>query len=373
MDNENYRRVRALRIAWLSIMVCFCPRSSFAFGVAANQAVDQASVRLVHVQTALLSKVSDTVDLGRIDERCGARIETIVTLRNDTNRTITIESVVSSCGCTAAKVSVQLPCTLTVGQELPIHIDIKTALLSAGQFSKCVVVDLGNDVQPYKIIFTGQWTRALSSTQQILDFGSLQIGSTKTMLLDVSGTRDGHFGKPTKVSIEPIREDIRIERVANPATSTRIAENSDAVESSEYAITLKPMKIIGSVYATIHVSAAAAHPLDVPLYARVTGAVQCSPESVSFGAVGRGTASSQTVVLSGDMSIIQGLRVISQSPFLSGTISKPSNRGGKAQRNVFVTVKLLSAAPPGDLHGQLLLACTGGTEIDVPVSAYVVK
>ncbi len=193
-------------------------------------------------------------DFGSVNQ--GEKVDHRFLVRNRGDEPLTITQLHSSCGCTAATLSVK---SIAPGKSGEVKVTFDSANF-AGQVNKTVTLDSNDPRNPSTVLtMQGKITELIAANPHTLNLGSVKAGSRKEAVLTV-GNRSSRPFVVTGVrsSMVAIVATVREGRV-NPGKSGEIAVTVNVPLEGRFL----------SGYLTILTDSPLKHELVVPVYATV--------------------------------------------------------------------------------------------------------
>ncbi len=296
-------------------------------------------------------------DLGRVDE--GTQITRTLTLRNVGDRDLTISQVRSSCTCLKAELINQ---SVPPGGSGTIALTLDTTGLRGVQ-TYAIYVQSDDPVSPLVQIQVAAAIKPatlLVSTRRI-HFGDVDanLGAEREIFIKDPGDRS--------LDIHEVVSDSPLLQVCLVGASR--PEGADVV--FPVRLTLKPDLPVGSFEASITI--VSNHPkeprLRIPVFARIQGDIEVSPEALFLGFVRRGQAIRKSVTLRARTPRPFAIQAVSISPSIFSAEFAPHG----VTRECTATVTLADAAPAGLIKGELHLHTDSSLQptVTVPLHALV--
>jgi hypothetical protein len=255
-------------------------------------------------------------------------------LKNVGKGRLVISHVKTSCGCTAAKPTVN---TLAPGEETEINVGFDTHFQKGHQVR--MITAFTNDPDTPEAIMTMQGTvkQQVSATPADVAFGNVKQGTEVTkevVISDLTGRKD-----PFTVT------DVNN---SNPAIKVEKTARTDGKPGVTLKITVTKTMPAGAFDDTVKMITSRI-PLQVNVFGEVTGDLTVAPAQVSFGIVPHGAEATRMVKLTNEGS--KPIKVLGiTSTAIPVTASAEPIDGSKDYR---ITVQLHRGTPDGQVRGQL--------------------
>lgn len=219
-------------------------------------------------------------DFGRVEQ--GEQVTHDFRFTNQGNRDLRVQSVKTSCGCTAAVIAAD---TIPPGTEGTIQATFDTQRF-AGQKAKDIRVHTNDPLRPVTTLtLRGEITVEVQVQPAQLYLGRLQRGSPVTRTVTVL------YDENKSLEITHITN-------ANPAISVR-AEDAQVEGKKGKALRVSVSKTVprGPLNDTITVTTTSQKKptISIPVVGNVEGDISVSPSQVSFGVVRQGVGETRTV------------------------------------------------------------------------------
>ncbi len=219
-------------------------------------------------------------DFGRVEQ--GEKVTHDFLFTNQGNRDLRVQSVKTSCGCTAAVIAAD---TIPPGTEGTIQATFDTKRF-AGQKAKAIRVHTNDPLNPVTTLtLRGEITVEVQVQPAQLYLGRLQRGSPITRTITIL------YDENKSLEITDITN-------ANPAISVR-AEDVQVEGKKGKALRVSVSKTArrGPLKDTITVTTTSQKKptISIPVVGSVEGDISVSPSQVSFGVVRQGVGETRTV------------------------------------------------------------------------------
>jgi hypothetical protein len=282
------------------------------------------------------------------------------TVTNTGGTSVTISQVgVSGPGFSVSGIST--PVTLAAGQSAAFSVLFSPTAAGAVSGNVAITSDASNPTLNIALTGTGIAAGALGSNPTSLAFGSVQVGSSKTLSETVTNTG----GSAVTISqVAVTGPGFSVSAIGSPVTLT-------AGQSTTFSVLFTPTAA-GAVSGNVAVTSNASNPtLNIPLTATGTasaGALVANPTSLAFGsvAVGGTQSLSETVTNSGATSITISQVTISGSAFTLSGISAPVTL--TAGQSATFSVSFAPTAA-GAVSGNVAITSTASNpSLNIPLS-----
>jgi hypothetical protein len=223
---------------------------------------------------------SSVFDFGKVEQ--GAQVNHLFRFTNQGGQELRIESVKTSCGCTAAVISSEV---IAPGQEGTISATFDTTRF-AGEKTKSISVYSNDPVQAVTtLVLQGEITVEVEVNPPQLYLGRVRRGEETTRSVDVLYAAD----KPIEIA--------KVETSSPLFTiQTQVLER-DGRKGKKLIVTLKKDAPLGRINDEIKViTTSEKRPsIEIPVFGSVEGDLVVAPPQVSFGVVRRGEGKAQEV------------------------------------------------------------------------------
>ena len=221
-----------------------------------------------------------TFDFGKI--YIGENVVHRFVFKNSGPGELVINSVKSSCGCTAAVVSKTI---LPKGETGELEVKFNPGHF-VGKVTKSVMVNSNDPENPKcKVTITGEVIEEVRVNPKLINFGIIRRGDSCTKTLEINTVPDLK---------------VKVTKVESPNSYISIARKSQGETPDDaYQVTFGKYDYLGKVNGMVFVytSSARQERVDVPFSAEVVGDVTFYPETLSFGAVYKGQDVKKTVIV----------------------------------------------------------------------------
>lgn len=263
-----------------------------------------------------------------------------------------INSVKTSCGCTAALVSKDKLLSNESGE-----IDVKfNPGKFVGKVSKTVTVNSNDPETPtYKLTITGDIIEEVIVNPRRINFGTSRKGDSVTKTLEI---------KPLPGL------NIQVTKVESPSPYLTISKDKDGADgSSVYQITFNKYDYIGNYNGMIFVypTGARQERIDVPFSGEAIGDLTFYPEAVSFGNIKQKLESKRTVIINLVNSDVKIEKVEVHPDFIKHALSDLNKKSKRLE------VILGDNRPIGKITGGIKLYTTSSVQpvISIPINGEV--
>lgn len=219
-------------------------------------------------------------DFGKVEQ--GAQVNHLFRFTNQGGQDLRIESVKTSCGCTAAVISSEV---ITPGQEGTISATFDTTRF-AGEKAKSISVYSNDPAQSVTtLVLQGEITVEVEADPPQLYLGRVRRGEETTRSVDVLYAAN----KPIEIA--------KVETSSPLFTVQTQALERDGRKGKKLIVTLKKDAPLGRVNDEIKViTTSEKRPsIEIPVFGSVEGDLVVAPPQVSFGVVRRGEGKVQEV------------------------------------------------------------------------------
>lgn len=219
-------------------------------------------------------------DFGKVEQ--GAQVNHLFRFTNQGGQDLRIESVKTSCGCTAAVISSEVT---PPGQEGTISATFDTARFS-GEKAKSISVYSNDPLQPVATLtLQGEITVEIEVDPPQLYLGRVHRGEETTRSVDV---------------LYDANKPITITKVENSSPMLTVSPQNiekDGRKGKKLIVTLKKDAPLGRLNDEIKVTTTSEKrpSIEIPVFGSIEGDLVVAPPQVSFGVVRRGEGKSQEV------------------------------------------------------------------------------
>ena len=259
-----------------------------------------------------------------------------------------INSVKSSCGCTAALVSKKNLLTNEAGE---VEVKFNPGFY-VGRVSKSVTVNSNDPENPkFKLTITGEVAEEITLNPKRVIFGMIKKGEKCSRNLEI---------KPTAgVGIE-------IKKVESPNQYVTILRKSD----TEYQIDFTKYDNIGRFNGIVFVytNSKKQERIDVPFSGEVVGDVTYYPENISFGNIRKGLDVKRTVIINFISKEVKIEKIEVEPANVSYAMSELNNMTSKR-----IDLKLRNDIAIGKISGSLKIYTNSTIQpiINIPISGEI--
>jgi hypothetical protein len=315
---------------------------------------------------------------GSVNSAQSSPIEHVFTLRNTTDKAVTIEKIQPTCGCTTAVLGngakVDLPAPLAPGASVDVRVAIDPGHLSPGNVDKFVLVFVKEQPEPFATLsMTGTLIAGATYAPSSLNFGKVPYGKEAELPLTV--TVDPAILAPgMHPHIACNQEGVDVERNDPP---TAAAVPKDGMVEEHYTVKVLPTAMLGTFTGSVMMLVSDGHggerQVSIPasITGSIVGAVKATPEVVAFAMVTAGEPSTQDVLLEGVSSAdIPKVKLLVAGDALAAKLVPAGT--ADPQPSVHLQVSITSKAHPGSLGSEIIVTLPNGAELLLPVIAYIV-
>lgn len=288
----------------------------------------------------------ETYDFGKVF--IGENVQHKYKFKNVGQGELIINSVKSSCGCTAALVSKKNLLAKEVGE---VEVKFNPGFY-VGKVSKSVTVNSNDPENPkFKLTITGEVAEEINVNPKRISFGMIKKGDSCSRSLDI---------KPTAgVGVE-------IKKVESPNQYVTISRKSD----TEYQIDFAKYDYLGKFNGIIFIytSSKKQERIDVPFSGEVFGDVTYYPENVTFGNIRKGLDVKRTVIINFMSKEVKIEKIEVESANLSYAVSELNNMTSKR-----IDLKLGNDISIGKISGSLKIYTNSTIQpiINIPINGEV--
>ena len=323
-------------------------------------------------------------------------------LRWDGPGILTVAQIHAACECTVASVAgnrqLQPPFPMGPGTELQLSVRVDPAQLGEGRFEKVVWVYTADQAMPAATLYvTGSLRSSPSVTPPQLDFGTLEVGQSRSLLFTAE------LAKPAdatgRLRVECSNAEVLV-AVVGLGAAIPAHETGDSWRGT-YLATVLPRDIPGPVRgsAVIYLdrdrepsgAPTTYHVATVPIQGVVAGPVTARPDSVDFGQVHPSATAQRDVELTVSKALPAALSVscvssyiharLIRTPAHTDAIPRARPAGTKAPPRLahrptgppptVLRVTLGPSIPSGSFETRLVLFSGPTPELAIPVKATV--
>ena len=278
----------------------------------------------------------DFFDFGKIEQQ--KSVSHIFKFKNTGNADLVINDLKSTCGCTAALVTLKV---IPPGETGEIKVTFSSKNFQ-GEVKRSVFVS-SNDPKNSKVILNiKSFVQAfLEVKPKFINFGSLKKGEAISRSLTVKNLTNA------PVTIKEVKSEVKdlkigdFEKEINPEEETIIN------------LTLNPTTLLQDLLGNIEITANQ-HPdekLIIPVSGRIIGDIILMPENIYFGMLKKSEKSEQKIKITNNSDkTLKLLEVKSSLEFI-----KPGFNGDAIlpKKSLELTLSTLPAAPAGPFRGKI--------------------
>lgn len=273
-------------------------------------------------------------DFGKVEQ--GEQVTHMFRFTNQGGQDLRVESVKTSCGCTAAVISEEV---IPPGKEGTISATFDTTHFS-GEKAKNISVYSNDPLQPVTTLtLQGEVAVEVTADPAQLYLGRLRRGEEVTRSADV---------------LYDAQKSIAIVKVENshPSLSVQAEDFSrEGKKGKKLIVTLKKDAPLGRFNDQIVVTTTSQKKpvLEIPVFGSVEGDMLVLPPQVSFGVVRRGESKTQEVSIKNrGGKPVQVVRVQSSAPEVAAELS-PVKQGEEYR----LTLRTKGESKPGRIQGEV--------------------
>lgn len=243
-----------------------------------------------------------------------------------------INSVKSSCGCTAALVTKN---KLIKNEEGEVEIRFNPGNY-VGKVTKSVIVNSNDPENPkYTITITGEIIEEVGVNPKRINFGIMRKGDTCTKILEIKTVPEAK---------------IEIKKVESPSTYITITQNKSGENNKyNYQVTMSKYDYIGKFDGIVFVytSSNKQERIDVPFCGEIVGDVTFYPEKLALGNIKKNQEIKKAIIINfvNKDTIIEKIEV--DPNVINYTVSELNNSSKK------IDVKLGNGIEIGKITGSL--------------------
>lgn len=272
--------------------------------------------------------------------------------QNEGKRELIINSVKTSCGCTAALVSKD---KLLSNERGEIEVKFNPGKF-VGKVSKTVTVNSNDPENPtYKLTIAGEIIEEVIVNPRRINFGSGRKGDSVTKTLEIK--------------ILP-GLNIQVTKVESPSPYITISKDKDGADGScVYQITFNKYEYIGNYSGIVFVYTTGARQerIDVPFSGDAIGDLTFYPEVVSFGNIKKNLDIKRTVIINLVNSDVKIEKVEANPDFINHSISDLNKKSKRLE------VSLGDNRPIGKITGGVKVYTTSSVQpvISIPINGEI--
>ena len=309
---------------------------------------------------------------GVIDGGREKPLEHTFTLQNATSSPVTVSRLHGSCGCETlflTKGGKEAPtATLAPGEDVKVRVSVALHPGQSGEMHKFAWAYGPDSAAPalasMEIVLTVR--PAIAYNPDVLDFGALRVGETRTMDVMVTADADTLAGKPLPT---PVGSDASIS-VMPDGPETSGLRDGKSVRSRRFQVRLSTPAEAGDVSGSIALPPSAPPSMSavsMPLAGTISGTLTAQPRSVFFGSVPAGQGVTREVMLS-EAAAQRGKALSAKS----GSVWLTAQVREVAGTNPVLELSLKPGAPVGVIQTQVVVESASGERLNVPVVGEVV-
>lgn len=302
---------------------------------------------------------------GVIEEGKQSHVEHTFTLKNTLKRAVTVSRLRGSCGCEtlfltkAGKPVARI--ALAPGDTAQVRVSVALRFGQSGEMHKYAwAYGPDESARPLGAMEIVMIVRApVAFEPDVLDFGALPLGSSKSVAVTVTADADALAGKPVPT---PVASTPSV-TVTPDGPETAALRDGTAARSRRFQVTLLPFLDAGPVSATLSfVGPEALKGASVTLVGTISGTLTAQPKSVFFGSIPTGQGVSREVRLS-EPAAERGrkLSLSSDSRWLTARLGEAAGPGR------LLVITLMPGAPSGLVQTQIIVSTASGEHLSIPV------
>jgi len=273
-------------------------------------------------------------DFGKVEQ--GEQVTHMFRFTNQGGQELRVESVKTSCGCTAAVISEEV---LPPGKEGTISATFDTTHFS-GEKAKGISVYSNDPLQPVATLtLQGEITIEVAAEPAQLYLGRLRRGEETTRSVDV---------------LYDAQKPIDIVKVENSHPSISVQAEDFAREDKKgkkLVITLKKDAPLGRLNDRIMVTTTSQKKpvLEIPVFGSIEGDVVIVPPQVSFGVVRKGETKTQEISIKNrGAKPVQVVRIQNSAPDVVAEVTAV-----KQGEEYLLTLRTKGESKPGRIQGEV--------------------
>jgi Protein of unknown function (DUF1573) len=334
------------RAIFLSFLIWFTAAAIPSLVAAQAQTVPQATTnppRLAFTETVF--------DFGKVEQ--GDQVNHLFRFTNQGGRDLRIESVKTSCGCTAAVISSEVTAP---GQEGTISATFDTTKFF-GEKVKEVTVHSNDPMQPVvTLTLQGEIAVEVEVNPAQLYLGKIRRGASATHTIELLHDAS----KP--ISITNVVSD-------SPLISVQTEElEKEGKKGKKLLVTLKKDAPLGRVSTEINVTTTSQKrpSLSIPVFGQIEGDLVVTPSQVSFGVVRKGDSKTNDLsIKSRAKNPVRLVRTQSSTPNVIAEVA--TVKDGEEYR---LTLKVNPESTPGQIKGAVQVFTDHPTEKVLTIPVY---
>lgn len=272
--------------------------------------------------------------------------------KNQGSGELIINSVKSSCGCTAALVSKS---NILKGEDGEVQIKFNPGRY-VGKVTKSVTVNSNDPENPaYKLTITGEIIEEISVNPKQINFGIIKKGDSCIRNIEVK--------------IVPELK-IEVKKVESPNPYITITQNKTAENHIyKYQVSISKYDYIGKFNGIIFIytSSSKQERIDIPFSGEVIGDVTFYPEILSFGNIKKNQDANKAVIVNFVNKDVKIEKIETDPGIINYTVSDLNNRSKK------IDVKLGKDITIGKITGSLKIYTNSPIQpiINIPINGEI--
>ena len=336
-----------------------CARAIFLpfltwFTLAAVPSIVAAQAQTVPLTTTNPPRITFTetvYDFGKVEQ--GDQVNHLFRFTNQGDRDLRIESVKTSCGCTAAVISSEVTAP---GKEGTISATFDTTKFF-GEKVKQVTVHSNDPIQPVvTLTLQGEIAVEVEVNPAQLYLGKIRRGASATHTIELL------YDASKPISITNVATD-------SPLVSVQTEElEKQGKKGKKLLVTLRKDVPLGRVSTEINVTTTSQKrpSIAIPVFGQIEGDLMVTPSQVSFGVVRKGDNKENSLsIKSRATNPIHVVRTQSSSPNVIAEIVTV-----KAGEEYSLTLKVNSESTPGQIKGEVQVFTDHPTEKVLTIPVY---
>lgn len=272
--------------------------------------------------------------------------------RNQGSGELIINSVKSSCGCTAALASKS---SIARGEEGEVEVKFNPGRF-VGKVTKSVTVNSNDPENPAcKLTITGEIIEEVVVNPKQINFGIIRRGDSCARNIEVKITPDLNIG---------------VKKVESPNPYITITQNKTAVNNVySYQVSIGKYDYIGKFNGIIFIytSSNRQERIDIPFSGEVIGDVTFYPEILSFGNIKKNQEVNKTVIINFVNKDVKIERIETDPGLINYAVSDLNNSSKK------IDIKLYKDTTIGKITGSLRIYTNSAIQpvIHIPINGEV--
>ena len=273
-------------------------------------------------------------DFGKVEQ--GEQVTHMFRFTNQGGQELRVESVKTSCGCTAAVISEDV---IPPGKEGTISATFDTTHFS-GEKAKGISVYSNDPLQPVaELTLQGEITIEVAAEPAQLYLGRLRRGEEATRSVDV---------------LYDAQKSIDIVKVENSHPSISVHADDFTTEDKKgkkLLVTIKKDAPLGRLNDRIMVTTTSQKKpvLEIPVFGSIEGDVVVAPPQVSFGVVRKGETKTQEISIKNrGTNPVQVVRIQNSAPDVVAEVTAV-----KQGEEYLLTLKTKGESKPGRIQGEV--------------------